>query len=307
MSEALIGQDQTADGLPVVTDGGAEETGTVAATDLKSRVMQGGDFAWEQIQKRDRHASELANRVKEMEPVEQLVKFAGNADRVFQLADLGNRVFQVPGLLPFVQQAIQTGRFEAPKVEEPDPEEEWIDPDVKKVSNRLQARIDDLEARLESVQGVASNANMEAQQDRVKTNMEKALKRFERDPELYAEALKTVKQRYDSAYAQAMRGDEKQRQAIGQLATDEGYGIFKFLTQDLFEENAARLVDLPNTSNTEAARAAGMKSTDARSVNPSRPGIQPLPPLSKGRVTTADYQNVFRELARRRGVDPNSL
>lgn len=307
MSEGLIGHDQTANGLPVATDGGAEETGTVQATDLKSRVMQGGDFAWEQIQKRDRHASELANRVKELEPVEQLAKFAGNPDRLFQLADLGNRVANVPGLLPVVQQAIASGRFELPKADEPEPDDEWIDPDVKKVSTRLQARIDDLEARLQSVQGLASNANMEAQQDRVKENMEKALKRFEKDPELYAEALRTVKQRYESAYTAAQRGDETQRRAIAQLATDEGYGIFKFITQDLFEDNAAKLVAVQNTQNTEAARAAGKKSTDERSVNPSRPGIQPLPPLSKGRVTSADYKSVFFELARRKGLDPNSL
>lgn len=38
MSQALIGGDQTA-GDNAVTDGGAEETGTVVAMDLKSRVM----------------------------------------------------------------------------------------------------------------------------------------------------------------------------------------------------------------------------------------------------------------------------
>jgi hypothetical protein len=302
----MIGQDQTADGAIVETGGDVQEQGQSAGTDLKSRVMQGGDFAWEQIQKRDRHSSELANRVKELEPVEQLVKFAGSPDQLYRLADLGNRVAQVPGLMNVVNQALQTGRVE---VSQPAPatDEEWIDPDVKKVRDSFEAKFAELEARLENVNSVATHAKIEAQQKLVTANTEKALKRFEKDPELYGQALSLVNRQVESANIAARRGDLRQQEMLDKLATDEGVGIFKFITNDLFEENLTKLVSFSNTSNTDAARAAGSRSTDAPTVNPSRPGNTPLPPLSKGRELTSDFRNTFRELARRKGINPDAL
>lgn len=310
MSAALIGQDQTAV-LGDVTDGDAPvESGSAPVADLKTRVMQGGDFAWEQIQKRDRHSSELANRVKELEPVEQLVKFAGgNTDRLFQLTDLGNRVTQVPGLLELVQQAIQTGRVDVPQQTAPqdDPEDQWVDPDIKKVRDAFKTEISDLKAQLGELSRVASSADVRSKEQRVKENIEKALKDFEGDSEAFAEASKTIMDRYTAAFQAAERGDQVQARLIDQLSSAEGLNVLEFVTMPIYKKHAAKLVAASRTSTTEATQAPGRKTTDAPTVNPSRPVASPLPPVPKGRVTDKAVHEIFMELARRKGIDPRVL
>ena len=130
MSAAMEGEEQTVEGFEQVPGTDASAAGNdvqEVQPDLRERVMMGGDFAWEQIQKRDAHSSKLANQVKELEPVQQLVDFAGGTDRLIQFADLGSRVQQIPGLMDVVQSAIQTGRVElpaAPQATQDAPEEE---------------------------------------------------------------------------------------------------------------------------------------------------------------------------------------
>lgn len=309
MSAALIGQDQTAGDVEVaVTDGdvGTGEAGQ--ATDLKSRVLAGGDFAWEQIQKRDRHASELANKVKELEPIEQLVKFAGDPNRVFSLVDLGNRVAQNPELLQVVQNAIQTGRVELPKAaQDGQDDDEWIDPDAKKVKDVLTQKISALEQRLSDLGRVASSAELRANEQRIEANIQKALKDFEADQDAFAEASKAIMDRYKAAYRAAENGDSTQSRLLDQLASESGHEILDVITGPIFRRHAAKLVAAANTSTQSAAQASGRKATDDRTVNPSRPAGSPLPPLPKGRVSDATVLNMFREIARRKGLNPDAL
>lgn len=310
MSAELIGQDQTAAGELGVTDGASQEQGQAAGTDLKSRVLQGGDFAWEQIQKRDRHASELANRVKDLEPVEQLVKFAGSPDRLFQLTDLGNRVTQVPGLLQVVQQAIATGRVELPQqtaTQNGQDDDEWIDPDAKKVRDTLREEIADLRAQLGDLSRVASSADVRSKEQRVKANIERVLDEFGKDPEAHTEASKIIMDRYKAALTAAERGDQVQARLIDQLASEDGIGVLEFITMPVYKRHAAKLAAAANTSASTGAQATGSKSTDDRTVNPSRPGNAPLPPRPKGKVTDQYVLQVLQEAARRKGIDPRLL
>lgn len=308
MSAALIGQDQTAV-LGDVTDGGVPENGAAPVADLKTRVMQGGDFAWEQIQKRDRHSSELANRVKELEPVEQLVKFAGGTpDQLFHLTDLGNRVKQIPGLFEVVQKAIQTGRVEMPHAApQDDPDDQWVDPDLKKVRDAMQSKIDHLESQVEGFARIASSADVRSKEQRVKGNIEKALKEFEGDQDAFAEASKRIMDRYTAAFQAAERGDQVQARLIEQLSSDDGLEILEVLTMPVYKKYAPKLVAASRTSTTEATQAPGRKTTDAPTVNPSRPVTSPLPPLPKGRVTDKAVHEMFMEIARRKGIDPRVL
>lgn len=309
MSAALIGHDQTAVDELGVTDGGAEAGGEVVqANDLKSRVMAGGDFAWEQIQKRDRHASELANKVKELEPIEQLVKFAGDPNRVFSLVDIGNRVAQSPELLQLVQAYMQTGRVELPKAaQDGQDDDEWIDPDAKKVRDALTQKISALEARLADLGRVASSAELRANEQRIEANIQKALKDFEGDPDALTEASKAIMDRYKAAYRAAENGDQTQARLLDQLASEAGHEILDVITGPIFRKHAARLVAASSTSTQSAAQATGRKATDDRIVNPSRPAASPLPPLPKGRVSDATVLNMFKEIARRKGLNPDAL
>ena len=309
MSAELIGQDQTAV-LGDVTDGVAPENGAAPVADLKTRVMQGGDFAWEQIQKRDRHSSELANKVKELEPVEQLVKFAGgDTNRLFQLLDLGNRALQATNQdqTGIIQKALQTGRVELPQAPQDDPDEQWMDPDIKKVRDSLRDEVETLKAQFGELSRVAASADVRSKEQRVKENIEKALKDFETDPEAFTEASKAIRDRYTAAFHAAENGDPVQARLIDQLASESGTEILDVITMPIFKRHAAKLVGASTTTTTEAAPALGRKSTDAPIVNPSRPGNPPLPPLPKGRVTDKAVHEIFMEIARRKGIDPRAL
>lgn len=308
--EGIITEDQTAAlGIEGATDGAAGETGDGNAPSLKERVMQGGDFAWEQIQKRDRHSSELANRVKDLEPVEQLVKFAGgDTSRLFQLTDLGNRVLQVPGLWDVVQSAIKSGRVELPSAAQSgQAEEEWMDPDAKKVRDQLSEKITSLESRLGELSRVASTAELRANEQRIEANINRALKDFEGDKDAYQEASKVIYERYKSAYRMAEAGDQTQARLIDQLASDGGQEILDVITGPIFRKHAAKLVGAPKPATTNDATAQQRKATDERAMNPSRPGLPPLPPRPKGRVSDEYVLRLFEENARRKGIDPSSL
>ena len=310
MSAALIGQDQTAVEELGATDGGAQEQGQAAGTDLKSRVLQGGDFAWEQIQKRDRHASELANRVKDLEPVEQLVKFAGSPDRLFQLTDLGNRVTQIPGFLQVVQQAIAKGRVELPQqtaTQNGQDDDEWIDPDTKKVRDKLQSEIADLRNQLGGLSQIALSADVRSKEQRVKANVERVLSEFDKDSDAHLEASKIIHDRYKAALAAAERGDAVQARLIDQLASEDGIGVLEFITMPVYKKYAAKLTAASNTQASAGAPAVGSKSTDEKTVNPSRPGSTPMPPRPKGKVTDQYVLQVLQEAARRKGIDPRLL
>ena len=307
MSEAMIGQDQTAGDAIAVTDGQTQDNGQGTAPDLKTRVMQDGDFAWEQIQKRDRHASTLANRVKELEPVEQLVKFAGgDTNRLFQLTDLGNRVTQVPGLLQVVQQAIQTGRVELPQqtaTQNGQEDDEWIDPDAKKVRDQLTSNISDLEQRYAALSQIATGADVRSKMQRVEANIDKVLEQFGTVTEARDEAFKAIHDRVRSASIAAENGDTMQAKLIDQLSSDGGVEILDVLAMPVFKKYAPKLVAASSTSTSAGAPAAGSRSTDDRTVNPSRPGATPLPPRPKGGRTSDQYVlQVMQAIARQKGI-----
>ena len=313
MSAAMEGEEQTVEGFEQVPGTDASAAGNdvqEVQPDLRERVMMGGDFAWEQIQKRDAHSSKLANQVKDLEPVQQLVDFAGGTDRLIQFADLGSRVQQIPGLMDVVQSAISTGRVElpaAPQATQDAPEEEeWMDPDTRKVRDTLTARLDELNSKLASLEGVAAGADLRSKEQRVQENINKALSQFEGVPEAFEEASKLIGEKYKQAYAAAERGDSVQAQLVDQLASPDGVGVLDFVTMPIYKRHAARLVAAESNDTPEAA-ALARKSTDAPTVNPSRPGAPPMPARPKGRVRDDYVQRVLEEAARRKGVDPRVL
>lgn len=310
MSDELIGQDQAAVlGDESVPGGGADEK-REGAPDLKTRVMSGGDFAWEQIQLRDRQNSELASRAKKLEPVEQLVNFAGgDTNRLFQLTDLGNRVLQVPGLLDVVQSAIRNGRVEPSNVgtQTGQEDEEWMDPDAKKVQDRLTEKISSLESRIGELTRVASTAELRANEQRIEANINRALKDFEGDKDAFVEASKAIQDRYKSAYRMAEQGDATQAKLLDQLASENGAEILDVITGPIFRKHAAKLVAASQPKTPNDATATQRRATDERTVNPSRPELPPLTPRPKGRVSDEYVLKTFQEIARRKGIDPSVL
>lgn len=314
MSEALIGGEQTGEGLenpPTDGLGQVAEQANGSGDDYWSRVASDPDFAREQIVKRDQHSSQLANRVKELEPIEHLVKLAGSPDALMDLVQMGNRVETTPGLKDVVLGAIQNGRYEPPQQQvaqngQDDSDDEWIDPDVKKVRDSFRSELAELRNELSQIRQVAGSADLAGQERHVQENIERVLEEFRGDPEAYEEASNKIMTAYQNAYNAAQRGDANQAALVKQLASKEGHGILEAAVFPVYKKHAAKLVAARNTSTNQNV-ANLSRSTDERNTNPARPGAPQLPPLPNGMVGTNTVQSILEAAARNAGIDPRTL
>ena len=314
MSEAVMGGEQTASGVETVeTDGldqNAEQSSQGGGDDYWNRVVSDPEFAREQIVKRDQHSSKLANQVKELEPIANLVKVAGGPDALMELATIGSRIENTPGLKDVVLQAIQAGRYEPPQLGaqngQEEAEEEWIDPDVKTVRDAMRAEMAELKQELASLREVAGSADLRSSERLVQENIEKVLEEFRGDPEAFAEASERINQAYERSYAAAQRGDAQQAALIKQLASGDGVGVLEAVTLPVYKKHAAKLVAAQNTSpDTNVANLS--RSTDERNTNPTRPGAPQLPPRPNGMVNSAYVTKVLEAAARNAGIDPRTM
>lgn len=317
MSESFEQVEQTATlGDASATDAHAQEetqqtqSGAVSFWD---RVAQDPDYAREQIRKRDATVSSLSNRMKELEPVEQVVKLAGGADQLFQLAQLGSRYQQierVPGLNELIQQALATGRVEsvAPTRNAQEEDDQWIDPDVKKVRDALTGEIASLKQQLAEMSRTAMSADVRSQEQRLRENVEKVLEDFGDFAEARDEAAQVMRETVQRALRLAENGDQTQAQLIRQLSDGRGIDILRSVSNEVYRKHfGPRAGAKSNIQNQSAQGSTARPATDERNVNPSRPGLSQLPPLPKGRIGDDFVARVFDEAARRRGVDPRLL
>lgn len=303
MSEAFQDPEQT-EGVPagLPTDG-QPQNAEPAVDEFRQRVEQGGEYAWEQIQKRDRHSSTLANRVKALEPIEQLVNFAGGSDQLLELAQMGTRIQQNPDLYELVQKSLRSGRVELPQVtpNAPAEDDEWIDPDVKKYRDETRESNRLLREELAELRDIAGHSDLEWKQTRVKENIDKALSIFAGDEEAFEEAKQVFGSQYKMALAAAQRGDKTQLDLVDKLASPGGDQIIQTVTMPVYMKHAAKLVAASNTQSA-VVNGALMRSTDEKNRNPSRPGTPQLPHLPKGRVSDSYVLDVLKAAKRQKGL-----
>lgn len=319
MSESEQGIEQTAvlgDSAP--TDGHAQEEtqqGTGGAQpSFQDRVRSDPEYAWEQIRKRDATASSLANRLKELEPVEQVVRLAGGPDQLFSLAQLGTQYQQirnVPGLEEVIQRSLATGRVDAgiaPNQNAQEEDDAWIDPEVKKVRNESREEILRLRQELQELRGLASGADVRARETGLRENVEKVLEDFGDHEDARQRAAEVMKLAVERAMRLASNGDRTQAELIRQLSEPGGINILRSVSGDVFREYfGPKAGPRQNIPAQDASGNGARRSTDERTVNPSRPGNTPLPPVPKGRVTDQSVLRIFEEVARRKGIDPRFL
>ena len=312
MSEAVAELGETGEGVESLPADSAVEQNAEqqqgSGDDFWNRVATDGEFAREQIVKRDQKASELSNRVKALEPVEQLVNMANGVEPLMELATLGSRVQQVPGLMDVVRGALETGRVELPQATSNAAEEEetWIDPDVREAITPLKQEIASLKEQLGSLAQLAGAADVRSKEQRVRENVTAALEEFSGDPEAYQEASERVMNQYRAALRAAEGGDSVQAKLIDDLAGPNGKSILETVTMPIYKKYAAKLVSTSNASTPKAAEEV-RRGTDERSSGPARPGASHLPPRPKGRVSDDYVLKVMQAAAAEKGIDLSRL
>ncbi len=316
MSELELGGEQTATlGDTSATDAAVlgqetQEPQGGGQPSFQDRVRNDPDYAWEQIRKRDAMASTYANRIKEMEPIAQLVQFAGGAEPLIDAATNWTRVNQIPGLAQLVQSALATGRVEsaAPTRNAQEEDDAWIDPDVKKVRDQFRAENENLRSELAELRQMASGADIRARDAGLRENVEQVLEMFGDNAEARMKAADRMRDAVATAMSRAQRGDETQAALIRQLSEPGGIAVLESVAFPVFKETFGPKAGLSSNAQNQAASGNGARrQTDERTVNPSRPGNSPLPPLPKGRVQDSSVLKVFEEAARRKGYNPSLL
>lgn len=319
MSESEQGFEQTATlGDSSATDAQAQAETQGAPREggntFETRVKSDGEYAWEQIRKRDATASTLANRLKELEPVEQVVRLAGGPDQLFGLAQLGTQYQQirnVPGLEEVIQRSLATGRVDAgiaPNQNAQEEDDAWIDPEVKKVRNEAREELARMRQELNELRGLASGADVRARETGLRENVDRVLEDFGDHEDARQRAAEVMKSAVERALRLASSGDRTQAELVRQLSEPGGINILRSVSGDVFREYFGPKVGArQNIPAQDASGNGARKSTDERTVNPSRPGNTPLPPLPKGRMQDQSVLKVFEEAARRKGIDPRLL
>lgn len=276
---------------------------------LMEKIRRDGDFATEQVRKRDATISEQSNRLKSLESKYSVFEpylnmMGGSPDQLLNLAAYGSKVQEIPGLNEFVQKSIREGRVALP---EPavgnDPEDEWMDEDTKRVRDEARAETQMLKAQIEELKSSVNSASLRSQEVHVRGNIESAVNDFKDIPEAMEEAMNLIQSRVEVAQRQAMAGDQMQAKLVEQLAGPEGEKILSFMVHEagLFRKYGPQIFAAKNTQTDQAAAALG-KSTDAQVRNSARPGAPTFTRPEKGSAGTgAVFMSVLNQVRKANG------
>lgn len=302
MSEAIQEPAETVQ--PEAVADSADRGESQGADDYWGRVASDPDFAADQIRKRDAKTTEMSNRLKSLEQIENMVKLAGGSDQLLGFAQRGARIDQIPGLSDIVESAFKTGQLQLPQAtgNGQDEDEPYIDEDVRVAIDPLKQQIAELKSQLAGLNEVASAADLRSKEAHVKENIDKALERFSAVPEIYEKAKELVGSQYAISYRAAQNGDSVQASVIDQLAKPGGSKILDSVLFDLFEENAGKLLAARNANDPNESGLLG-RETDARVTTTVRPGPSELPQRKAGQRVTPDFvMQSFAAAKRNKGL-----
>jgi len=304
-------EETVAEGLQPVEPADSPEPSAelVGGDDYWSRVASDPEFAREQIQKRDAKTSQMANRIKELEPFAQLMEVAGGAENVQQHLTTLARIQQMPELANIVQKSLMEGRVALPEqaAQNAAPaEDEWIDPDVKAAVEPLQAKLAALEQQLSGAMQQLQTTDLRTQERYVEQNISGALEMFQAHPEALEEAKSILEREITATHTRAESGDQQQAALYRQIAEKGGQKILEGVLFDTYRKWAPKLVAASQTTEPNAERVLD-RATDPRPVNASRPGQAQMPPTPPGKVGLNHVIESLRAAGRQHGIDTTRL
>ena len=311
MSEAHMETEETvAEGLQPVEPADSPEPSAelIGGDDFWSRVTSDPDFASEQIRKRDAKTSQMANRIKELEPFAQLMEVAGGAENVQQHLTTLARIQQMPELAEIVHRSLTEGRVALPQAKQdvaPE-EDEWVDPDVKAAVAPLQSKIQKLEEQLNGAIQQLQSTDLRTKERNVEQNITGALSMFEAHPEALEEAKSILEREITATHSRAESGDSQQAALYRQIADKGGQKILEGVLFDTYRKWAPKLVAASKPTEPNADRVLD-RATDPRPMNASSPGQAQMPPKPVGKVGLNHVLESLRAAGRQQGIDTTRL
>lgn len=243
--------------------------------------------------------AELQAKLEKFSTIERYVDAIG-ADKLVELATYGSQVQNNPMIQEFIRNG---GRLPEP-AKEPEPEDEFYDPEVKALNAKYSTELEQLKAQNAQLQARLDQTEVTGLKSHLTNNMEAALGRFKDDPESLALAKTEIEQSISRLERAAAAGDSNAIAQLRSLGSEGGVTVLKMMTTDTFEKSVEkRLAAAKKSDNT----AVLDKATDGKIT--TRP---PLPSSTVSvrpgaKVTPGLVRDVLEQVTRKFGKDPNTF
>lgn len=259
--------------------------------DYHGRIRSEGDFAVDEIQKKDSHIGELHAKVNGYKPLDQYIQAAGGAEELIALAIEGSNARQTAATPP------------APNPDTPE-EPEIYDPEIKAINEKYQARLASQDAVINEMQKQLTVTSAAAVKGSLTENIGTALADFSSSPELSKKAEEAIMGAVETSERLAKSGDGNAARNLEQLAGPDGIKALRMMTADIYREMA-----LAGKSTTETESEVETKSpaTDAPSGTRSMLGTDGVTVNAGTRVTANTVREIMEQVAEKRGLNPSKL
>jgi len=294
--------DLEAEGTPI-EEPEAVENDDASGANYHDRIRAEADFAVEEVQKKDRHITELYEKYNKLKDLDKYVEAVGGTDRLVELAGLGNQVETDPVLREALNNA-RNGVTAPPPA--PEPEEEIFDPEVKAVHAKFsdiiaqQGKvIEDLQSRLNETEAVSLKSSLS-------TNIEAALSMFADDKEALSAAQAEISRAVAQTEKAAASGDRSAALQLKQIAAPGGARTLEMMTLDIYKDYVARKLESANATPKPDGETM-LRATDPKNTNRSSPTAPVVAVRTGGPVTSQTVDALMADITRKLGKDPDKL
>jgi hypothetical protein len=234
--------------------------------------------------------AEMQAKLEKLSSLERYVDALGGADSLIELASYGHQVRNNPTVQDFIRSG---GR--APE-KEPEPEEEYYDPEVKALNAKYSTELEQLKAQNASLQSRLDQTEVSGLKSHLTNNMEAALGRFKDDPEHLEMAKREIEQSVAQLERAAKAGDPAAIAQLRSLGSEGGVTVLKMMTTDTFERSVEKRLAAAKKNDNSAVLD---KATDGK--------VTTRPPLPATTVSIKPGTKITSQMTRKFGKDPNTF
>lgn len=228
--------------------------------------------------------NEYQEKYERLAALERYVEALGGADKLIEVATTGYRLQNDP---QFVEQLKASW---LPKTPDPEPTEEFYDPEVKTLSGKLTPEVEALKQHNAMLEAKVTELASEQYREKVAGRMEQVLSTFEERPELYAEAARTLNEALGNATPQQLAA----------LNQPGGEKTLKMMLVDQYE----KLALAPKKSVEAEAPPVLPKATDPKHVTRAALPANTVN-VPAGKHSNAAVQRILEDVTRKvTGKDP---
>ena len=254
------------------------------------RIRSEGEFAVEEVQKKDRYIGELHAKTNAYKPLEPFIQAVGSVDDFIELAILGDKVRREQSAQP------------AAPAEPEQQDSEIYDPEIKALDERYRRELAARDKQLASMQQQLTIASTNASKGALTENIGSALEEFSAFPELEAKARDAIMGAVEASERLVKSGDGTAAKNLEQLADPQkGPQAIRMVLADIYREMALAAAAPRKEQDLSKDETKIPRSTDAPSGVRSMLGADDVSVAPGTRVTANTIREIMEAVAKKRG------